>query len=227
MAMQNSDVKIVLNGGKQEMDSATIPIQWFFGDEVIDKKPAYILIIEQDEREIRCDDPEDPIPLSARRGRRYFVKVEQAVHFLQVFSPGKHRIACLVLNKRYRDKKRRKEFLMKDDPFDFTWNISWEDINKAEQENVSENKQHLPAGFISVKTIEIEVPEELFAKKSETAFGKALYSWINRWFETIPRDQCQYRARYIQSVSATLSLNTSNGVFHPRRFLGRLFNIYS
>ncbi|PJA92247.1 hypothetical protein CO134_01085 [Candidatus Kuenenbacteria bacterium CG_4_9_14_3_um_filter_39_14] len=42
-------ISVVLNGGKKEMNSATIPIEWWFSKEIIEKDPKYIVFFEQDE----------------------------------------------------------------------------------------------------------------------------------------------------------------------------------
>jgi len=40
-------IRLILNGGKNIMEQATIPVQWFFSPNVINKRPTHVLIIEQ------------------------------------------------------------------------------------------------------------------------------------------------------------------------------------
>ena len=70
------DIKVVLNGGKREMDAATIPIQWFFSKEVIEKKPEYLLFFEQNKKEV-----EEGLA-SAREGHRYVCRVSEGTKFI-------------------------------------------------------------------------------------------------------------------------------------------------
>ncbi|MEK7565240.1 MAG: hypothetical protein AAB501_03325 [Patescibacteria group bacterium] len=37
-------MEVVLNGGKKEMNSATIPVQWVFSDETIAKAPQVFAV---------------------------------------------------------------------------------------------------------------------------------------------------------------------------------------
>ncbi len=72
-------IRVVLNGGKVEMEQATIPIQWFFTKDVIEKRPVQILIVEQSEFEMD----------SSTCGERTLAKVEwHAVNRLCRFRSG-------------------------------------------------------------------------------------------------------------------------------------------
>ena len=79
---------LVLNGGNTEMDSATIPIKWFFSQKLIEKSPTHLVFCEQSRKEFESKSN------NMDSGRRYLVKVEDAVHFLEIPSSGDHQLIC-------------------------------------------------------------------------------------------------------------------------------------
>ncbi len=52
-------------------------------------------------------------------------------------------------------------------------------------------------------TVELEVPEEVFAKKPETKFQKMVWDWVNWPYRRGPRDECDYLKRKVFSVFTT------------------------
>lgn len=188
-------MKIVLNGGSNVMDAATLPIQWFFSGKVIEKNPTHILIIDQTEKEVEKDDG------GYGTGRRFVRNVTDRVCFLQIFAPGKHRITAIALNFPARENREialfRKRLCEKD-----AWGGYMIEINSSVVEFLcrSEEKPYYicyPTTGISATVAELEVPRELFASKGETAFGKRLFRWVNRWWPEEPHDECAYRARFL------------------------------
>jgi hypothetical protein len=47
----------------------------------------------------------------------------------------------------------------------------------------------------------IDVPKEFFAVQPKTGFKKGWWSWVNRWWETDPIDQCEFRKRAILAMT--------------------------
>ncbi len=84
-------MEVLLNYGKDEMDSATIPIQWFFSEETARKKPTHLLIVEQDKEESKEYN-------NVSLGSRYFCRVEEGIKFIRLFRPGYHRILVLAFS---------------------------------------------------------------------------------------------------------------------------------
>ena len=178
-----TDIRVVLNGGKEEMNSATIPIEWWFSKEVIDREPKYILIFEQSKEEKERDfDKNDSY------GRRYICKVSDAIKFLQIFSPGYHRIMVVVLGGSSAESD-AKHYLGHDDYDYYRTSINWENA----KDNTLKNMKSIMGSTVE----EFEVPEELFAKKPKTKPGKLMWKWANLWFKKNPRDECEYRKRKI------------------------------
>ena len=178
MLQEQESMKVVLNGGNYQLDDATIPFRIGFSQEVADKKPSHILVLDVtiafDRNGIRHE--------SDNISERSLFKMEP-VQYLQLKEPGEHHLIFILLNDM--DNKKRQHLLEK-------------------QYAGYENKLY----FESIQSLElndqvayceaiISVPEEFFAKKPETAFGKAIWSWTNAWYRLKPVDQCEYRKRKI------------------------------
>lgn len=178
------NIRLVLNGGDLTVENATIPIQWFFTDDLIERRPTRVLLIEQDQYEIEED-------YGGCRGARIMYKITDIVSFLQLFSPGKHRIAVLALN----DKPSKMEYL------DAYGNRCWKSniffTNIAEAIKSGDFTNVAGADVVGATIVEIDVPEELFAPKPQTWFGKKVRTWVNRWHKNPPRDECEYRGRLL------------------------------
>ena len=175
-----SGVVVVLNGGRRVMNSATVPIQLFFSDEIARKNPAYLLIVEQNEREIGDDVNERVI------GQRYLRRVDQGIYFVQLHKPGLHRIKVLIFDDEHASKDDRLDMLEREGNSTsmFKKMVAWIDSEVPEYSR-----------FLGTKTVEFTVPEELFARKPEGLFGRAAWYLANRFFKKEPVDQCQYRRR--------------------------------
>ena len=179
-------IRLILNGGSSIMEQATVPIQWFFSPEVMNKKPVRLLIIEQNQSEFD----------SADEGARYMVKVTDCIAFIQLFSPGKHHIAVVALND-----KPYPNYLAREGKRQYVAEIPFRWIEDASQYGALWNRIVVGAAIA-----EIEVPRELFAHKNQTKFGELMWKWVNLWHELPPRDQCQYRTRMILAFTAQPAL---------------------
>lgn len=177
-------VELVLNGGRKEMDSATIPIQWFFSPEVIARQPVHLVFFEQDATE------KDAYDVSSL-GRRYACRVSEGTKFIQLFSPGYHRLMVLVLSERGKKDGIIEQCLATALKDNYTGSLSWTEA--ADGSIARKNASWLLAATV----VEFYVPAELFARKPETPFQKAVWQWVNLWHKGAPRDECEYRKRKI------------------------------
>jgi hypothetical protein len=175
-------VKLVLNGGQQILDSATIPVEWHFSNELIEKKPRYIVICDQ----------EGPLSehlsgFGSNSGHRHVFAIEDLVGYIQLHCSGRHHFVIHVICGDAGGAKTRAKNLMKEEVhgrYELSINSSnllkgWRDEDKDE----------------AITALEFEVPKELFAEKPETPFGRFVWLWVNRWFRYAPVDQCEYRKR--------------------------------
>lgn len=170
-------VELVLNGGKKEMDAATIPIRWFFSDEVIAKNPKRLIFFEQNKREAKSYE-------AGNLGRRYVCDVSLGVMFIQLFSPGYHRIMVMLID----DERSPSAFLKTTGNDHYEISAPWA---SAEDNDWLEN-----ANILAAAVVEFVVPKELFAKEPETRFEKIVWKWVNLWYKKQkPRDECEYRGR--------------------------------
>ncbi len=172
-----SKISIALNGGSKEMNSATIPVEWWLSEDVLKQDPCYLILFEQSERESSYYDREN-------RGRRYACKVSDVVYFLQLFSPGWHRLMVAVVNGGEKDGGCLvDEYLRKDAINSYKVSMPWTEYGYDDND------------FLAVTIVEFYVPDKLFAKPPQTKLGKMMWRWVNLWFESKPKDQCEYRRR--------------------------------
>lgn len=175
-------MNVVLNGGKAEMNSATVPIQWFFDEKTVKQSPKHLLFFEQDDEEAKSYQ-------SDNLGRRYVCEMKRGVKFLQIFKPGKHRVIIMAFSEG--NKKKVQDFLMRTGESNYSYSIVWDHIQdrKISDECLSSYE------CLAYCVVEFYVPGKLFADKPKTALQKAVWWWCNLWFTKNPADQCAYRKR--------------------------------
>ena len=182
----NPDIKLVLNGGQEILDSATVPVEWHFSKELIAKKPQYIVV---------CDHEYDLDGLCKATntcyGYRYDFAVKDLVGYIQMHKAGRHHFVAVVFcGDEDRAKKSVRNFLKKSSSSVYEVSISYNEVEERTFWNDT-----------AVTAVEFEVPAELFAKKPETAFSRFVWSWANRWKDSEPVDQCEYRKRKIRAFT--------------------------
>jgi len=164
-------IKLTLNGGGLEMDGATIPVKWFFSEELIIKEPKYLVFFDFTDSNLKQE--------AVNLGRRYVVKVEDAVKFLQIFKSGHHLLLALTFD----SKENALKCLSRNDNGVYS--------NEVPLENVKTGESWL--GSLGVGWSEFEVPEGLFARPPENKWGKIWWNylfWPNR---PKAKDECQVR----------------------------------
>lgn len=178
-------ISVTLNGGKREMNSATIPIEWWLSEEVIKKDPKYILIFEQNETE------KDNVRGETNRGRRYVFNASDAVAFMPVFSAGYHRVMVVVVSDSHSSAKKTANRYLREDEDVFHRYCHYMDWENAKNNTYDKEEED----FIASAVVEFEVPAELFAEKPRSKAGQVMWNWVNRWHTRGPRDECDYRRR--------------------------------
>lgn len=175
----NENIHLVVNGGSTILDSATVSIEWHFSKELIAKKPEYVVI---------CD---HETPLSNLKetgntyyGNRYLCKITDLVKYVQLFRPGKHHFVILVFSGD--DAKLYARFYIRKGSSHYENGIFYSNLLQKKDDRDTD-----------ITYFEFDVPEELFAKKSETKFGTFIWNYVNEWHSKKPIDQCEYRKRKI------------------------------
>lgn len=178
----NPNIKLVLNGGEEILDSATVPVEWHFSEELIAQKPRYIILCDH-----KMSLEAFRKSISTSGGYRHSFAVKDLIGYIQIHKPGRHHFIAVVF---YGDEERALEktrsFLKKFTDSQYNVSVSYDEVERGESQ--------LNTAIVAV---EFEVPNELFAKKPETAFGRLVWSWANRWFKHAPVDECDYRRRKI------------------------------
>lgn len=189
--VQIENLKVVLNGGSDIMESATIPFQWFFSDRVIEQQPTHLLVIDQTGAESRG-------PNDEHLGERCIAFISHGSDFLQFTSPGRHRmafIACKWPLNNVEPTLTYTAIFLRMQPFGgYNYGIRWTDI-----ERLSQGVDNMMTGLeaVAAAIVEVEVPQEFFAQKPESAFGRKLWDWVNLWHQRSPRDECGFRKRML------------------------------
>jgi hypothetical protein len=154
-------VEIVLNGGKKEMDSATISIAWFFSPEVIAKKPTHLLFFEQTEAEAARLDA-GARSVAGNVGRRFACKASKRIKSIRLLSSGYHRIVILV----FAGKDAKwivKKSLFTENKEKYVFSIDWENPRKYYGNSV-----------VAFAVISFYVSEELFIAKPRVGFWEKI-----------------------------------------------------
>jgi hypothetical protein len=189
-------ISVVLNGGKNTMDSATIPFQIYLDDKAIQAQPTHVLVIVQNERE--ANDSSE-----YNSGERKIVPLNQGVGFIQFTSPGYHRIAFIALHHKGNPeglKKYCSAMLTQEAWNRYKYAICWSYIEFAAEGDIRQLTQTthhcVRTGWPAVAACiaEVEVSKEFFAT---TKTNGPLWRWVNRWHKIPPRDQCEFRKRAI------------------------------
>lgn len=178
---RQSSMKVILNGGKFELDDATIPFQIGFDESIAEKKPAYVLVMDVtnpfDENGKRCS-------YDFSSERKLF-KLEP-IQYLQLKKPGVHHLIFILLGEISESSK--KFLLEKSNRMNYENGLYF---NSIEQLELFHKRQ------ISYCETVISVPEEFFAIKPKTGIKKMIWQWVNLWNSFDPIDQCEYRKRAI------------------------------
>ncbi|NTW14463.1 MAG: hypothetical protein HGA31_05550 [Candidatus Moranbacteria bacterium] len=162
-------IALTLNGGNSEINTPTIPIEWWLGEDVIKMKPTHILFIEQDQSEIDDIHDEDA-------GRRYLFPIEQSPAFLQMFSSGHHRLMAIAFGSR----EHAKQYLKKYKATDY-YTVSV-DHHRVRDGNAA----------LGSTLVEFDIPVGVFADPPQSKLGKIGWYWVKLWTKT-PKDECFFR----------------------------------
>lgn len=193
-------LKIILNGGKNQMDSATIPIQWFLSENLAGDRPTHILIVDQTEKNVTASRFGN-----LDTGRRYIADISKRIEFMQVFAPGRHRLTFIAI--------RKSGWAESDDCYgnglgsllvsdSEHYNLDADKLERVREGRIMCCSREKAVAMLAIATFEVVVPEELFARVGESQFGKWFYDWTNRWHTAPPSDECKYRARIIWAFTA-------------------------
>lgn len=179
-------IVLTINGGKDHLDSATIPVEWHFTPEMIAEKPQYIMVIDHE------------MPLETFKERHVYnsgvrhepVKVTDFVKYVQLFKTGIHHLVFIVFCGTPENAKKRAYAFFKRIPgygeHKYDRHIEYDYLESG----------RLGAGEFAYAThVEINVPDELLAHKPDSGFSGWYWNWLNGWFRTGPVDECEWRKR--------------------------------
>ena len=212
-------MRLILNGGKDSLDSATIRIRWDFDENVAALLPTHILVIVETKNDIGRNN----------RGERYSFLVSDGQGFLPFYAPGKHRITVFAfsdpakrgpefsLKQRVRSTSNTCSFLLRRDK-DRDFSIAVSTDLACRLAKPTETKEEIPENIfcigsmgnadklwqeiVAITVMQADIPEGLFSEKPKSILGTWTWKWVNRWHTSPPRDQCAFRARAIWAFTA-------------------------
>ena len=184
----SSNVKMVLNGGSDTLDSATIPVRWGFSDELVEKNPQYVAIV--DVRKTLSDLKSEHDFKFYSSDVLFIGKAKELAAYIPLKSPGKHTFLMYVFcGETVKDASDYVDIHLKDLSSHLFF---YKDL---------EGEGVLSSGKVHVIATDFEVPDELFAHKPKEGFGRFVWGWVNKYFKKDPVDECQYRRRKIFAFS--------------------------
>lgn len=202
--LPKEDFSIVLNGGKDQLDDATVPFSPYFGEDVARQKPTHILVLDLHYglySHVRDIEPHEFLNTTydyylnesvRARGERYLFEVQQISH-LQFHRPGEHNLIFVALDlsngspKAFRNKFLKRERADYEERMDFSSLYPGKSI-------------HAGGKFVKVLGYHeavITIPKDFFAPEPETPFQKGVNNWVNWLYKSKPIDECDYRNRAI------------------------------
>lgn len=179
-----SSVKVVLNGGKSELDEATVPFTIGFDKAIAEKNPTHVLVIDIPYKDYQSHNGSDPFDsVYVRRGGERNIYELSKIDFIQFHKSGKHNLVFILLANP--DKEDLKFFLKK------------ERISSVVYENIINQQTIELNNSVVIGYCEelIEIPKEFFAPKPENKFKIWWHELVNRWHEYPTVDQCAFRKR--------------------------------
>lgn len=181
-------IKLMIAEQDRAVQNAIVPVRWCVERETLEvlrqkgvKKP-YVLIV---------------VPSEFGEDDRWLAPLEQLVEYVQFQRSGKNYILATIV------------WIKEDDlPFNLDRMFLWKKSDKYKKHLVDFDYQSddSDGGYKKINPelrsigdrlgftrIEVVVPEQLFAKKAPEWEQR----WVNLWYESKPKDQCQYRKRRV------------------------------
>lgn len=192
----NNELKVVINGGSLEMESATVPIQFHLSEELIRLQPTHILMIDVQRKR---SDGSWFTELDDTCERELF-DLRKGVNFVQFNSPGERELLFVPLKL---TEKEEKAFIGRvfaphsRNLYKFNLNLGMlsHDLRALSElwtDQVIGAKPH---------KMTIQIPEEFFYVKPKKGFAKLNWNWVNWLYDIPPRDECAYRKRMLMAYS--------------------------
>ena len=177
-------IRLIINGGVDSLDSATVPIEWRFSEALLAERPQYIVICDH---EMSLDELKEKEYCYG--GRRHLVKVTEFVKYIQLFRAGHHHLVFMVFCGE-RDMALRCDRSFADD----NQHLHDKAIHYTDLACGHSDDYRAP---IYIASVEFEVPAGLLAERPKSGFSKWVWEWANRWYSRFPEDECAYRKRLI------------------------------
>lgn len=160
---------------------SVVPIRWCICKSIYDEfkgksiKNIYILLI---------------IARGKEEIERKLIPLKQAMEYISFQRPGSHKIFAIIVWSEEDDVSGLKRIFLSKTGYDYEFSVlDYE--NTAFNDSLDGELYYKRLVAKGREMIEVVVDERFFAKEPP----KWLEKWVNHWYETSPRDQCQFRGR--------------------------------
>lgn len=176
---------------------ATLPVRWCVSLDVLERlksgevqQPHLLLVVTHENEEVD----------------RYLLPLGQMMHYLQFHRPGKHKLFAAIvwdsagnLVQLYRDYLSRRRSGYCERVYEPAHTVPLYDGEGEPTGKAKEvpDRLRLDGHSTEETSLEVVVADAFFAKKA----AAWEWRWVNLWFETKPRDQCQFRRRRFLAYS--------------------------
>jgi hypothetical protein len=191
-------LRLVLNGGNTEMNSAIIPIQWFFSEEAGEMGPTHIIIADYK--------GVDKDRISGCKGIRYICEVKDTLKNIEFFSPGDHTLYFMAVRSRHKNKKGLRSEIQ-DNLSGYTGFggrvVYHNHLTFDENKDFLSVSEHYAAfsswawEYVASNTVQVSVPKEFFAERSKNPIVEAIWNFTNGSLRGGVIDQCHARKRFL------------------------------
>lgn len=194
-----NQIKVTLNGGKEELESAIVPFTFGFGKDFIEKNPTHVLIIDRTFAEASIEQFWSKNSYSTHRGKRYFIDLSNPGDcFIEFFKSGLHNLIFMFYNFEEISKKeiemRKAIFLEKSSVYKNVYEYTIYNTGLFSEKN----------NFIGFYEKNVSIPSEFFSILPKSGFKKIFFDWVNQWRRDKPVDECDFRDRVLRALTYEL-----------------------
>ena len=187
------NIKVVLNGGSDVLESAIVPFTFGLSEKIIDQNPTHVLIIDRTGGQAEREGLYKSQFNTTGCGKRYIIDLSAPGQFIEFFSPGNHNLLFIFYGKKWEtadDLKKWKKTLLENE---YHSNSLYE-RKIYTSDLTSDAAKNDIVGFCEK---DVEIPQEFFSKRP----AGFIWKWTNKWYRRSPADQCEFRKRALIAFS--------------------------
>lgn len=179
-----------VNGGSGMLDNATVPIEWKFSPALVAEEPQYIVVVDHEFPIVELSSRTNQNYSSARRHDP--IAVTDFAKYVQLRKSGHHHLIVVVFCGTPKQALDNARAFVSGDPDCYRHTITPEQIKNG----------YLGGRWNAyLYTFPIDVPDELLSHAPTEGWEKVVWDWSNRWYDTRPIDDCDFRKRRLKAFT--------------------------